>query len=87
MQFDQPKRDLEEKVEQLTRELDEARQQQTATADVLKVISSSPGELEPVFQAILAKATELCAASYGTLWLREGDAFRTSALLGALPPE
>ena len=60
-------------------------QQQTATADVLKVISGSPGELEPVFQAMLENATRLCQASYGHMWLCEGNAFRTVALHGALP--
>ena len=57
-------------------------QQQTATADVLKVISSSPGALDPVFSTMLAKATELCEASYSTLWLHEGDGFRTAAIHG-----
>ena len=61
-------------------------QQQTATADVLTVISSSPGTLEPVFSTMLAKATELCGASYGTLWLHEGGGFRTAAIYGDLPP-
>ena len=68
-----------------TRELSEALEQQTATAEVLKVISSSPGELEPVFEAMLANATKLCEASYGTLWLHEGDGFRTVAMHGGLP--
>jgi len=60
-------------------------QQQTATADVLKVISSSPGELEPVFQAVLENATRICEAKFGILWLREGDAYRLGALHGAPP--
>ena len=76
---------LFEEVQARTRDLSKSLQQQTATADVLKVISSSPGELEPVFQTMLAKATELCEASYGTLWLSEGNAFRTAALHGDLP--
>ncbi|MGB9386391.1 MAG: GAF domain-containing protein, partial [Pseudolabrys sp.] len=69
----------------LLNELRESLQQQTATTDVLKVISSSPGELEPVFQAMLENATKLCEASYGLMWLREGDAFRSAALHGDLP--
>ncbi len=69
----------------LLNELRESLQQQTATADVLKVISSSPGELEPVFQAMLKNATRLCEASYGILWLREGNGFRSAALHGPLP--
>src|SRR5262249_49545645 len=69
----------------LFNELRESLQQQTATADVLKVISSSPGELEPVFRAMLENATRICDASYGAMWLREGDAFRNAAFHGALP--
>src|SRR5262252_942780 len=63
----------------------ESLQQQTATADVLKVISRSPGELEPVFQAMLENAVRICEAKFGTLWLREGDAFRAVALHNAPP--
>ena len=69
----------------LLNELRESLQQQTATADVLKVISTSPGELEPVFRAMLENATRICDASYGAMWLREGDAFRNAAFHGALP--
>ena len=68
-----------------TRELSEALEQQTATSDVLRIISSSPSELEPVFRALLANATRLCEASYGALWLCEGDGYRTAALHGPLP--
>jgi GAF domain-containing protein len=68
-----------------SRELTEALQQQTATSEVLRVISSSPGELQPVFETMLANATRLCEASYGVMWLREGDTFRSAALHGPLP--
>ncbi|MGB9353053.1 MAG: GAF domain-containing protein, partial [Pseudolabrys sp.] len=67
-------------------ELRESLQQQTATADVLKVISSTPGDLQPVFDTMLAKATDLCQASYGTMWLSQADGFRTVAMYGGLPP-
>ena len=70
----------------LLSELRELLQQQTATADVLTVISSSPGTLDPVFSTMLSKATELCEASYGTLWLHEGDGYRAVAMHGDLPP-
>jgi GAF domain-containing protein len=69
----------------LLTELRESLAQQTATADVLRVISSSEGELEPVFQTLLENATRLCESSYGNMWLGEGDAFRSVALHGALP--
>ena len=71
---------------QLRRERDEALEQLAATSEVLKVISSSPGTLDPVFGTMLAKASELCEASHGTLWLREGDGLRTAAMHGDLPP-
>src|SRR5262249_55880013 len=70
-------------LRQRTGDLTEALEQQTATADVLKVISSSPGELEPVFKAILANATQLCEAKFGALPLCEGAAVRIAALYNA----
>src|SRR5262249_38394063 len=70
----------------LLNELRESLQQQTATSEVLGVISSSPGELEPVFQAMLANAVRICEAKFGVLYLSDQDGFRTMALHGA-PPE
>jgi GAF domain-containing protein len=64
----------------LARELNEAREQQAATADVLKIVSSSSGELGPVFQAILESAVRICGAKFGNLWLRERDGFRIGAM-------
>ncbi len=74
---------LFEAEQKRTRELTESLEQQTATSEVLKVISSSPGELELVFNAMLANATRICEAKLGILLLSEGDAFRTVALYGA----
>src|SRR5262249_45896971 len=68
-----------------TTELTESLEQQTATSEVLQIIASSPGELEPVIQAMLANATRLCKASYGAMWLKEGDHFRNAAFHGPLP--
>ena len=70
---------------QARRQLAEAREQQAATSEVLGVISSSPGELKPVFDAMLANATRVCEAKFGVLYLFEGNAFRAVALHGAAP--
>jgi GAF domain-containing protein len=79
--------DLQKQVATLSRELNAAREQQTATTEVLKVISSSVGELEPVFKALVANATRLCEASFGGMWLCEGNAFRVATFYGAMPAE
>ena len=84
--------DLQEQVGAVTRELAEARkqlvdalEQQTATSEVLRVISSSPGELEPVFQAMLENAVRICEAKFGTMYRYDGDMFRPTAVLNAPP--
>jgi hypothetical protein len=69
----------------LLNELRESLQQQTATSEVLRVISLSPGALEPVFKAMLDSAVRICEARFGGLWLRTEDGFRTEALYNAPP--
>ena len=76
---------LLKELRQRTEDLRESLQQQTATADVLKVISNSPGELKPVFQAMLENATRICDAKFGALYLSEGDGFRAAAMYNAPP--
>jgi hypothetical protein len=85
-------RDLEKKLAARTRELSEARdhlaealEQQTVTSEVLKVISSSPGDLEPIFRAMLKNATRICGAKFGVLFRFEGGFFHPAALLDVPP--
>ena len=77
---------LFDEVQARTRELSEALEQQTATSDVLQVISSSPGELKLVFQAMLENAVRLCGAAFGTLFRFDRDAVYPAASVGT-PPE
>jgi len=79
----EPRADLEQQLETYKRELAEAREQQAATADVLKIISGLPGELQPVFDAVLTNATRLCDAKFARLFLSEGDQFRSVGLHNA----
>src|SRR5205823_570257 len=71
--------DLENKVEQRTSELTESLEQQTATSEVLQVISSSQGELKPVFQTMLENASRVCGANFGTMNLWDGEKFNLVA--------
>src|SRR5262245_19477591 len=80
-----PRADLEEQLNAVRRELAEAREQQAATSEVLRVISSSPGDLQPVFETILADATRICGAKLGMLNLYDGNGFRTVAFHNAPP--
>ena len=77
--------ELEQKLEARTRELSEAREQEAATAEVLRIISSSPGELKPVFDAMLRNAVRICGAKYGMLSLCKGEEVRSVATYGVEP--
>src|SRR5882724_8127614 len=72
--------DLENKVEQRTAELTESLEQQTATSEVLQVISSTPGDLQPVFKSMLSNALRICEAKFGNLLLFDGKGFAMAEL-------
>jgi class 3 adenylate cyclase len=77
--------EAQRKLNETTTERDEALAREAATAEVLRVINSSPGELAPVFEAVLQSAVRICEANFGTLYLRETDAFRAVAMHNAPP--
>src|SRR4029077_18742749 len=72
---------LFEAEQQRTRELSESLEQQTATSEVLSVISSSPGDLQPVFETMLEKAVRICDAKFGNIYRRNGSTFDLVATL------
>src|SRR5215475_1928424 len=73
---------LKDQLDRRTRELNESREQQAATLEVLKVISSSPGDLARVFDAILERATQLCEATHGHVWRFDGEWLHVAAVRG-----
>ena len=77
--------DLRKENAALRRELAEALERQTATSEVLQVISSTPGDLEPVFQSLLENATRVCGAKFGSMLMLEGDVARQVALYNVPP--
>jgi class 3 adenylate cyclase len=72
----------QEQIRALTRDLREALEQQKATSEVLRVISSSPGALEPVFESMLQNSVRICEAGFGQMFLYEGDKVRLVAAIG-----
>ena len=76
---------LQEQLDGRNRDLEEALQRETATSEVLRVISSSPSDLKPVFETILANATRLCGAKFGLVNLSDGDILRIAAVYNVPP--
>jgi hypothetical protein len=76
---------LDENVALLTRERDEALEQQAATSEILRVISLSPADVQPVFNTIAESAVRLCKAQFCELFLRDGEVYRLSANHGFSP--
>src|SRR5260370_25279178 len=77
--------DLRKQIATLKRELTEALERQTAASEVLQIISSTPGDLQPVFQSLLENATRVCGAKFGTMLMFEGDIARRAALYNVPP--
>jgi hypothetical protein len=77
--------DLRRQLEERTAERDEAVNQQAAAAEILGVINSSPGDLAPVFDAMLDRATRLCGAQMGALWTYDGQSMHAEVVRGAPP--